>query len=67
LKSGANDHLDKPLNMEDVKNAMKKFGIIWLTIILIEIFIFYRFIDHILNMKLSFLNCYLNSLLEHMS
>lgn len=28
LKSGANDHLDKPLNMEDVKNAMKKFGII---------------------------------------
>ncbi|CAD8173097.1 unnamed protein product [Paramecium pentaurelia] len=27
-KCGANDHLDKPLNMEDLKQAMKKFRII---------------------------------------
>ncbi|CAD8116031.1 unnamed protein product [Paramecium primaurelia] len=27
-KCGANDHLDKPLNMEDLKRVMKKFGII---------------------------------------
>ncbi|CAK84106.1 unnamed protein product (macronuclear) [Paramecium tetraurelia] len=27
-KCGANDHLDKPLNMEDLKKVIKKFGII---------------------------------------